>query len=195
MIPHLNLMLSRIWVDIGVSLENAIFANNERARLDMKKQEEETSKKCNFFDDDDDDDDDDNDKKDFPVDIPFKMEDDFPSGYNDDGDVLVKKESGNEMDDRETPFEYPKRENDIDDRETILYASTRRKSEDEIDEKTYNKPNLETPEEIEQQAKINDRNFIKNKLEQNNNDLTLSEKAELKKLQDVFDEVKKGEPL
>ena len=56
-------------------------------------------------------------------------------------------------------------------------------------------PNLETPAEIEQQAKINNRNFIKNKLEQNNNDLTLSEKAELKKLQDVFDKVQKGEPL
>ena len=166
-------MLSRIWVDMGVRLENAIFANNERARLDTKKQQEETSKKCNFFDDDDDDDDDeddddddddddDNDKKDFPVDIPFKMEDDFPSGYDDDGDVLVKKESGNEMDDRETtPFEYPKRENDIDDREAILYASPRRKSEDEIDEKIYKRSNLETPAEIEQQAKINDRNFIK----------------------------------
>ena len=118
MIPHLNLMLSRIWVDIDVRLENSIFANNERARLDMKKQEEETSKKCNFFDDDDDDDDDydddddddddANDKKDFSVDIPLKMKDDFASSYDDD-DVLVKKESGNEMDDRETtPFEYLK---------------------------------------------------------------------------------------
>ena len=65
--------------EIGVRLANSIFANHERARLDMKKQEEEISKKYDFFDDDDD-------KKD---DISIKMEDNFPDGDNDD--VLIKK--------------------------------------------------------------------------------------------------------
>ena len=49
--------------EIAVRLGSAIFANHERARLDMKKQEEEISKKYDFFDDDDDY------KKDFPDDI------------------------------------------------------------------------------------------------------------------------------
>ena len=79
MIPHLNLMLSRIWVDMGVRLENAIFANNERARLDTKKQQEETSKKCNFFDDDDDDDDDEDDDDD--------DDDDEDDDDDDDGEL------------------------------------------------------------------------------------------------------------
>ena len=90
--------LTDLCAEIGIRLANDIFANNERSCLDMKKQEQEISKKYDLFDDDDDDDDDDN-KKDFPVDIPIKMEYDFCGGYNDDGDVLVKKESYNEMDD------------------------------------------------------------------------------------------------
>ena len=110
------------------------------------------------------------------------MEDDFPDSYDDDGDVLVKKESDNERDDRETiPFVSPKRENDIDFSETIPYTSPRRESEDEIDEKIYKQPQLETQAEIEQQGK----------LEQNK----LSKEAEPKKLQDVFDEVKNEESL
>ena len=136
--PEYN-ALTDLCADIGVGLANPIFANNERTRLDMKKQEEEISKRHDFFDDDDDDDDDDvDDKKDFTVDSLIKMEDDFPSGCDDDGDVLVmvKKESDNEMDDGETIlFVSPKRKNDIGNRETILYASPTRKSEDEIDEK------------------------------------------------------------
>ena len=35
--------------EIAVRLGSAIFANHERARLDMKKQEEEISKKYDFF--------------------------------------------------------------------------------------------------------------------------------------------------
>ena len=131
--------LTDLCVELGVRLANSIFANHERARLDMKKQEEEISKKYDFFDDDDD-------KKD---DIKIKMEDDFPDCDNDD--VLIKQKSDNEMDDRETiPYTSPKRENDneIDDRETILYDSPRRESQDEIDKKIYKEPKLETKAKI-----------------------------------------------
>ena len=47
-------------ISIGVRLSNAIFANHERIKLDMKKQEE-ISKKCDFYDDN-------GDKKYFPDD-------------------------------------------------------------------------------------------------------------------------------
>ena len=151
----------------------------------MKKQEEKISKKYDVFSDDDD-------EMDFPTEIPFKMEDDFPSDYDDDGDVLVKKERDKEINDKETiPFVSPKRENDIDNRESILYTSPKRESEDEIDEKRYKELKLKTLVEIEQQAEINDRNFMKSELEQNKVDLKLSKEAELKRLLDVFDEVKK----
>ena len=86
--------LTDLWVEIGLKLLNVIFANHERIRLDMGKQEEEISKKYDFFDDDDD-------KKDFPDNISIKMEDDYPNDDNDGGDVLVEKESDNEMDDKE----------------------------------------------------------------------------------------------
>ena len=49
--------LTDLRVEIGVKLENFIFANHERARLNMekqKKQAEEISKKHDFFDDKDD---------------------------------------------------------------------------------------------------------------------------------------------
>ena len=41
-------------VEIGVKVENSIFANHERAKLNMKKQTKEISKKYDFFDDEDD---------------------------------------------------------------------------------------------------------------------------------------------
>ena len=40
-------------VEIGVKLENSIFVNHERAKLNMKKQTEEIGKKYDFFDDKD----------------------------------------------------------------------------------------------------------------------------------------------
>ena len=46
--------LTDLRVEIGVKLENFIFANHERAGLNMKKQAEEISKKHDFFDDKDD---------------------------------------------------------------------------------------------------------------------------------------------
>ena len=45
--------LTDLCTKIGVRLGNSIFANHERARLNMKKQTEEISKKYNFFDDED----------------------------------------------------------------------------------------------------------------------------------------------
>ena len=136
-----------------------------------------------FFDDDDDD------KKDFPNDISVKIEEDFPDDNNDD--VVIKQESDTEIDDAETiPYASPKREDDIDDREAILYTSPRREDEGEIDEKIFKESKLETPVEIEIQAEIDRGNFMKSELEQNKVDLKLSKEAEIKRLQDVFDEVK-----
>ena len=89
------------------------------------------------------------------------MEDDFPDGDNDD--VLIKKESDNEMDDSERiPYISPKREDDnqINNRETILCASPKRESKDEIDKKIYNEPKLKTPAEIEKQAIIDEQKFL-----------------------------------
>ena len=106
--------LTELCTKISVRLGNSIFANHERARLDMKKQTEEVSKKYDFLDDEDD-------KK----------------------DVKIKKESDTEMDETETmPYTSPKTENGIDDSETIVYASPKRGSEDEIDEKIYKEPKL-----------------------------------------------------
>ena len=69
------------------------------------------------------------------------------------------------------------------------------KSEDEIDEKIYKKPNLETAVEIEKQAIIDEEKFIKTELVTNRVDLKVSQEAEIKKIQDIFDEVKEEEPL
>ena len=46
--------LTDLCAQLGVRLGNSIFANYERARLDMKKQTEEISKKYDFFGDEDD---------------------------------------------------------------------------------------------------------------------------------------------
>ena len=45
--------LTDLCTKVGVRIRNAIFANHERARLDMKKQTEEISKKYDFFIDND----------------------------------------------------------------------------------------------------------------------------------------------
>ena len=148
-------------------LGSSIFANHERARLDTKKQAEEISKKYDFFDDEDD-------KK----------------------DVKIKKESDTEMDETETiPYASPKRENDIDDSETIVYSSPKRESEDEIDEKIYKEPKLETAVEIEKQTVENEKKIIKSELEQNKVDVKIEKESDIKKVQDVFEEVKKEEPI
>ena len=140
----------------------------------MKKQEEQISKKKNgFFNDD-------GDNKDFPDDASIEKESDFPDDNNDD--VLIKQGSDNEIE-------------EIDDRETIPQASPKRESEDEVDEKIYKKPILETAVEIEKQAIIDEEKFIKTELVTNRVDLKVSQEAEIKKIQDIFDEVKEEEPL
>ena len=94
-------VLANLCAEINVKIANSIFANHERARLDMKKQDEDISKKYDFFDDDDDDD------KNFSNDVSIKQESNFPH------DVLIKQESDNEIDDKETiPYASPKRERD-----------------------------------------------------------------------------------
>ena len=109
---------------------------------------------------------------------------------------MIKQESDTEMDDAETiPYASLKKENNIDDRESILYASPRRESEDEIDEKIYKEPKLETPAEIEIQAAIDRENFLKSELEQNKIDLKLSKEVQIKRMQNVFEEVKQEEQL
>ena len=133
----------------------------------MKKQTEKISKKYDFFDNEDD-------KK----------------------DVKIKKESDTEMDETETiPYASPKRENDIDDSETIVYSSPKREIEDEIDEKIYKEPKLETAVEPEKQAVENEKKFIKSELEQNKVDVKIEKESDIKKVQDVFEEVKKEEPI
>lgn len=73
-------------------------------------------------------------------------------------DVLIKQESDNE----------------IDDRETIPYTSPKRENVNEIDEKIYKEPKLETIVEIEKQATICEEKFIKTKLDANKVDLKIS---------------------
>ena len=134
----------------------------------MKRQDEGISKEYDFFYDDDNDDD-----KNFPDDISIKQESDSPN------DVLIKQESDNE----------------IDDRETIPYTSPKRENVNEIDEKIYKEPKLETAVETGKQAITDEEKFIKTELDANKVDLETSEEAEIKKIEDVFDVVKKEEPL
>ena len=108
--------------------------------------------------------------------------------------TMIKQGSSTKMDDAETiPYASSKREDDIDNREIILYAFPRRESEDEIDIKIYKEPKLETPVKIEIQAEIDRENFLKSELEQRKVDLKLSKEAEIKRVQDIFDEIKQEE--
>ena len=122
--------LTDLCTEIGVRLGNAIFANHESVRLDMKKQTKEISKKYDFFIDDDD-------KKD----VKIKFDD--------------KKNSMKiEADDVETiPYLSPKNKTKKDDNtDTILYASLYNSPKHEIDEKIYVEPKLETIEETEEKT-------------------------------------------
>ena len=98
------------------------------------------------------------------------------------------------MGDIETiPYASSKRENEIDDRKTIAYASPERESENEIDEKIYKEPKLETEAEIEKQTAKREKKFMKSELEQDKVDSQVSRESGIKKVQDVFDEVKEEE--
>ena len=108
--------------------------------------------------------------------------------------TMIKQGISTKMDDAETiPYASSKREDDIDNREIILYAFPRRESEDEIDIKIYKEPKLETTVKIEIQAEIDRENFLKSELEQRKVDLKLSKEAEIKRVQDIFDEIKQEE--
>ena len=84
--------------------------------------------------------------------------------------------------------------NKIDSRETIPFAPRKRKSVNEIDEIIHNEPKLETAVEIGKPAIIDKEKFIKTELDTNGLILKLLE-VEIKKIEDVFDEVKKEESL
>ena len=80
-------------MEINARLANSIFANHERANLDMKKQEEDISMKHEYFDDNNNDDNDD------------------CNLFHDD--VSIKQESDTEFDDAETFHDAsPQRESD-----------------------------------------------------------------------------------
>ena len=94
--------LTDLCTKIGVRLGNAIFANHERARLDMKNQNKEISKKFDFFIDDDD-----------KIDVKIKFGFEKKSMKIEVGDVIET-----------IPYLSPKNEfKKDDDADTILYAS------------------------------------------------------------------------
>ena len=74
--------------EINVRIANSIFANHERARLDMKKQAEDISKKYGYFDEGDSDYDD----KPLPDDVSIKQESDIEID-----NASIKEESDNEI--------------------------------------------------------------------------------------------------
>ena len=68
-------------------------------------------------------------------------------------------------------------------------------SEDEIDEKIYKEPKLETAIEIEKQAIEDEKKLIKGELELSKIDVQIAKESDIKKIQDIFDEVKEEEPI
>ena len=181
--------LTDLCAKIGVRLSNAIFANHERIRLDMKKQEEEISKKYDFLDDDDD-------KKDFPDDISIKMKITFPMMimmvlmFWQKKKVIMKWIIG-----KRSPTHLRKGKMILTIGKQFFTLLQEGRVEMKLTKKYVKNPKLETLAETEKQAIINDQKFLKNELEQNKVDLKLSREAELKKVQDVFDEVMQEESL
>ena len=165
--------LTDLCAEINIRLANSIFANQERTRLDMKKQAEEISKKYDFFDDDDGDK---KPKEEIDEEKPYFDELYFPD------DVVIDQEKDGEIE-------------DVDDRETIPYVPPRRESNNKIDEKLYKEPKAETAVHIEKQDQIDKEKIIRTDLEINKVDIEASKDAEIKKIQDVFDEVKQDEPI
>ena len=155
----------------------------------MKKQEEEISKKYDFLDDDDD-------KKDFPDDISIKMKITFPMAimmvfmFWQKKKVIMKWIIG-----KLSPTHLRKGKMILTIGKQFFTLLQEGRVEMKLTKKYVKNPKLETPAEIEKQAIINDQKFLKNELEQNKVDLKLSREAELKKVQDVFDEVMQEESL
>ena len=99
------------------------------------------------------------------------------------------------MDETETiPYATPKRENGIVHCETIVYASPKRESEDQIEEEIYKEPKFETAVETEKQV-VEDEKKFESELEQNKVDIHIAKETGIKKVQDIFDEVKEEEPM
>ena len=71
----------------------------------------------------------------------------------------------------------------------------KRESEDEIDEKIYKEPKLETAFEIEKQAIEDEKKLIKSELKLSKIDVQIAKESDIKKIQDIFDEVKEEEPI
>ena len=71
-----------------------------------------------------------------------------------------------------------------------MYASLHNSPKHEIDEKIYVEPKLETIEEIKEKTAKKDDYFIKSVIDENKADIQISKDVEIKKIQDVFDEVK-----
>ena len=114
--------------------------------------------------------------------------------FDDEDDKKNVKKGNPKIDETETiPHASWKRENDIDDSKTIVYVSPKRQSEDEIDEKIYKQPKLKTAVEIEKQS-VQDKKTHQNELEPNKVDIQVA-KLDIKKVQDVFEEVKKEKPM
>ena len=83
----------------------------------------------------------------------------------------------------------------MDDRKTIPYASPKRENDIEIDEKIFKESKDETAIDIEKQDQIDKEKFIKTELEINKVDIEVSKAVKIKKVQDVFDEVKEEESI
>ena len=77
-----------------------------------------------------------------------------------------------------------------DDADTILYASKYNSPKHEIDEKIYVEPKLETIKETGEKTVQKEDDFIKSVIDENKVGIQISRDAEIKIIQDVFDEVK-----
>ena len=124
--------LTDLCAEINIRLANSIFANQERARLDTKKQAEEISKKYDFFDDDDGDK---KPKEEIDEEKPYFDELYFPD------DVVIDQEKDGEIE-------------DVYDRETIPYVPPRRESNNKIDEKLYKEPKAEMQSTLKNKIRL-----------------------------------------
>ena len=112
------------------------------------------------------------------------------------GDKVDNKKSKEEIDKKTPYFDEPyfpddvvidkvrdSEIEDIDDRKTIPYLSPRTESDNELMKKLY-----------DEQDQIDKVNIIRTELEINKANIEASKDREIKKIQDVFAEVKQGEP-
>ena len=91
------------------------------------------------------------------------------------------------------PYASLKRENDIDDSETIVYASPKGE-QIKLMKKYIKKQNLKLPLRLKNKLQRT-KKIIKSELEQNKVDIQVAKESDVEKVRDVFDEVKKEEPI